>query len=455
MIKNIIKLSALCWFLAGCDDGTENNNPLADVTICGDSEAQTMPQSFKQDNIAIIKSQPANVGGIYYLQEILSDLEIFPGLRSVKRLDCEWNVALEYTVEDNQALLDFVEHPSGELSLIIISEGNYILRRIDKDGALLGGIQIEDFPAPVNTGDVADLSASGEDILLAARSNDLSVKLYRYEYTHAANFTYQWDTLIEPVTSPSGWTMVGGSYDTFEQLAQPYKVSLTTDSKGNAYIAVAGLTALIFNHNEHFSENLEPNLHSDERMNNWPQLDSIVSKVSASGERVYSVTVGSTYPDEVYGIKVIDDSVYIFGRSTRQAGNFWDGFISKLKASSGEIEYATLLDIQSGDIIYDLAELASGNLLAVGATNWTQNTQGYSVSENSEKLAALLDVNGQFIERLEITNGARHNQLRSVTSLDNDRLLMSGFENGPGTHSGDADKTLVRADGFIQTFVSP
>lgn len=456
MFKKVVKLSALCLLVSGCGGGSSNNDPVVDFNLCGNyGEMDAIPQSLKQNNIAIIKSLPANIGGVYYLQEILSNLQRFPGQRSLKRLDCEWNVVFEYAVDDNQSLIDFVEHPSGELSLIIVSEEGHQLRRIDKDGALLGQVQIEGLSAPFNTGDVADLSESGEDILLAAKSNDLSVKLYRYQYTSAGGFSYQWDTIVEPATSAFGWIMDGGSYDTFEQLAQPYQVSLATDSEGNAYVAVPGLAALLFNHNEHFSENLEFILHSDERMNNWPQLDAIVTKISADGDRIYSVVGGTTYPDEIYGITVFGESMYIFGRSTRQAGNFWDGFVTKMRISSGEIEFSTLLDVQNGDIIYDLTELESGNLFAVGATNWTQNPLGFSVSENSEKLAVLLDGNGQLIDRYEVADGERHNQLRSVTYLGNDWLLISGFENGPGTHSGDNDSNLVRADGFLQTLPLP
>jgi hypothetical protein len=461
MFNNFAIISVLCFLISACggssNDGEAlNHAPVDDFALCDNYEqTDAISQTLKQDGFGIVKSFPAAIGGIYYLQETLSDLKRFPGQRSLKRLDCDWSVSLEYSVEDEQSLIDFVEHPSGELSLIIIAAENYQLYRLSSSGAVLAQTQVDGLTAPVDTGDVADLAEVGEDILLAAKHSDLSVKLLRYQYASATGFSYQWDTVVEPATSAFGWIMHGGSYDAFEQLAQPYNVSLATDAGGNSYIAVAGLSALLFNHNEYFSENLEFILHTDERMNNWPQLDSIVTKVSASGERIYSVVAGTNYPDEVYGISVFGESMYVFGRSTRQAGNFWDGFVTKMKTSSGEIESSTILDIQNGDIVYDVIELASGNLFAVGATNWTQNPSGFSVSENSEKLAVLLDSSGQFIERYDIADGERHNQLRSVTSLGHDWLLISGLDNGPGTHSGDSDRNLVRADGYLQTFKLP
>src|SRR5439155_5172220 len=45
------------------------------------------------------------------------------------------------------------------------------------------------------------------------------------------------------------------------------------------------------------------------------------------------------------------------------------------------------------------------------------------------------------------TGGARHNQLTTITSR-NGRWLLGGMIHGPGTHSGDADRKLIVADGF-------
>ena len=460
MFEQVKKLNVLCLLiitLSGCSGSTSNiTDTETDATSCENSWASDgVSQSLRQENMAIIKSLLATNGGVYNLSEKLSNLENFPGQRSLQRLDCEWNVVLDYTLEDTQALIDFVEHPSGELSLIIIADGAYVLRRIDKNGALLAQILIENLTALSQSGDVADLSEDGEDILLAARGSDLSVKLYRYHYTPNAGFSYQWHTLVEPSTSAFGWIMHGGSYDTFEQLAQPLHISLAIDLAGNAYIAVPGLKALLFHHNEYFSENLESILHTDERVNDWPQLDAIVTKVSAAGERIYTVVAGSAYADEVYDLSFSNESIFIYGRSTQKKGYSWDAFITKLDANSGLIEFSSVLDIQNGDIIYDLIELDDGNLFAVGATNWTQNPVGFSVSEHSEKLALLLDGAGNIINRYDIPDGERHNQLRSVTSLDNDWLLISGFDDGPGTHSGDQDSSLVRADGFLTTLELP
>lgn len=83
------------------------------------------------------------------------------------------------------------------------------------------------------------------------------------------------------------------------------------------------------------------------------------------------------------------------------------------------------------------------------ATGYVQNPTGASISEAAQPLLALLNSDGSLAQNLGFTGGARHNQLSTVASLDG-RWLLGGMVNGPGTHSGDVQRQLIVADGFLR-----
>jgi hypothetical protein len=100
-------------------------------------------------------------------------------------------------------------------------------------------------------------------------------------------------------------------------------------------------------------------------------------------------------------------------------------------------------------VLFDVAALPSGRYLAVGTTGYVQNPSGESISEAAQPLLALLNSDGSLAQNLGYVGGARHNQLTTITPL-NGRWLLGGMINGPGTHSGDAQRELIVADGFLR-----
>ena len=102
-----------------------------------------------------------------------------------------------------------------------------------------------------------------------------------------------------------------------------------------------------------------------------------------------------------------------------------------------------------GDVLFDVAVLPGGRYLALGRTGYLQNPSGASISEAAQPLLALLNSDGSLAQNLGYTGGARHNQLTTIT-FRNGRWLLGGMINGPGTHSGDADRKLIVADGFLR-----
>ena len=99
--------------------------------------------------------------------------------------------------------------------------------------------------------------------------------------------------------------------------------------------------------------------------------------------------------------------------------------------------------------MFDVAPLPSGRYLALGTTGYTQNPSGASISEAAQPLLVLLDTDGSLAQNLGYTGGARHNQLNTIAPLKGGWLL-GGMVNGPGTHSGDGDRALIVADGFLR-----
>jgi len=66
-------------------------------------------------------------------------------------------------------------------------------------------------------------------------------------------------------------------------------------------------------------------------------------------------------------------------------------------------------------------------------------------------LAVFIDENGTVTSTIVLPQGPRHNQIRSVVILNEEWLLFGGFDNAPGTHSGDEDASLIKADAFLIT----
>jgi hypothetical protein len=108
-----------------------------------------------------------------------------------------------------------------------------------------------------------------------------------------------------------------------------------------------------------------------------------------------------------------------------------------------------VLDIDRGDVLFDVAALPSGRYLALGATGYTQNPSGASISEDAQPLLVLLNRDGSLAQKLGYSAGARQNQLTTIAPL-NGSWLLGGMVNGPGTHSGDSNPALIVADGFLR-----
>jgi hypothetical protein len=112
------------------------------------------------------------------------------------------------------------------------------------------------------------------------------------------------------------------------------------------------------------------------------------------------------------------------------------------------------MDVDRGDVFFDIVPLAQGRFLAAGAAGYTQNPDGASISDSSTPLLAVLESDGALAQRVPFAAGPRQNQLRSLAPRGGN-WLVGGMVNGPGTHSGDGDPALITADGFVREIAVP
>lgn len=406
---------------------------------------------FEFLNNGIIKAESA-ANGFYILSEVLSPLIISPGDRILRKINSNGAEIMRIQSNTKHALIDFCS--SDNFIFVVRSSANSIeVQKYNLNGAFLDSKVVWENSniASISTHDRARIAIRNNTVSVAFRAEYNSVLLTSLD---AENLEINWSTLIEPENYVLPTSMTGGSYDTFEQLAHPYMVFLDLDQDGNAYVVVPALYgSTIYLHNQFFSENLS---HVSEAfVSPGFESDALVTKVDIQGERVFAVVAGSIDPDECYGIKTDDNSFYLFGRSakpTSTIGYEWDGYLAQYNSSTGNPIFISSLHVDQSSIVYDIAKTDGGKIVAVGATGWTQNPLGYSVSEHSRKMVAILDQAGNFQEEFKIQSGLRHNQVRTIINQKG-KVWLGGWENGPGTHSGDNNPQLVYADAFWQDYL--
>lgn len=420
------------------------------------SEPEVIPSapindfSYHFSNEGIIKSETGN--GVYYLlMEELTPLERSPGIRYLKKIANDGTEITRVQASSSEELIDFSVSDQA-IFILYSSSDNIQIKKHDLNGIVQSSKVIwgNSSNSSYATEDRGKLVVNNNSLVVAIRPEDYSTRLYSL---NMSTLEINWSELIEPNQDISGKGMTGGSYDTFEQLAHPYMVFLDLDEDGNAYVAVPALySSSIYWHNQHFGENLS---HLGESfVSSGLETDALVTKVSHAGERMYTVVAGSVDPDECYGIKANSSSFYLYGRTgkpTSTVGYQWDAYVSKYSSDTGSPVFVQSIDIDNSEIIYDIAETNTGDLIMVGSTGWSQNPLGYSVSGTARKLVAIIDNSGNFVEEIDVASGLRHNQARSII-YNNDRIWIGGWENGPGTHTGDNDPSLVFADAFWESY---
>jgi hypothetical protein len=178
----------------------------------------------------------------------------------------------------------------------------------------------------------------------------------------------------------------------------------------------------------------------------------IVTRLAPDGQRQGATVVDTVKTSELHGLRLNGDDIAMVGRvftEQRGDGTGWDAYAAHVSRASGALSAYRIVDVDAGDVLFDIAPLAQGRFLVAGATGYSQNPTGASVSGEAAPLLAVLESDGTVRQRIAFTTGPRQNQLRSLAARGGD-WLVGGMVNGPGTHSGDGDVSLITADGFAR-----
>lgn len=358
-------------------------------------------------------------------------------------------------------LVDFALHPSREISAVLSNGNSLMLVRLSSAGtplamqefvdpnvaldpyyALPGDVRNRAAMSPLKTLDAANISAAGANVGVALRSGSNSVVAYRFDYANG-KFAQRWRQLVEPGIYLEGLRPTSGTYDPFGGVDNHWQVHMDMDARGRMAIAVlvSGRSDITSAHADHFKDTLPLTLTNG----------VLLTVLDENGSRSPSLAIDNREKSELHAVKWSGDAVLVAGRlrtARTPAGDGWDGYVAQVDTSSRQVTYR-LIDIDRGEAVFDVLPLGKNKVLLAGTAAYTQNPGGESVSETSAPLLASVDMMSGALSRLPVAEGRRGNQLRSVIPYRN-HWLVGGMDNVPGTHSADADASLLTSDAYVR-----
>lgn len=386
--------------------------------------------------------------------------------RSLEIFDANGGLTGRYAPPAGISLIDFAQHPAGEITVALATSTTVTLARLSRAGVVLdeapvvdpqavtdrfydaGGVRDDRSLLPVLTRDAIALAPVGDDVVMALRTGRNATVAYRYGHALPAGFTRAWRTLVEPGLSVFAIGITSGTFDTFAALENHIHVALDADDAGSVAVAVPStpISAPLFAaHADFYSEPIAA------------AEGVLVTRLAASGARIGTTIVDTVRPSEMHGLRVAAGDAALVGRvftTRRDDGAGWDAYAAHVSLGSGALSGYRPIDVDRGEILFDIAPLGGGRYLAVGASGYTQNPTGASVSEEAAPLAVVLDADSTVRARITLPGGARNNQARSIAAAG-DRWIVGGQLNGPGTHSGDGNPGAIVADGFVREVAIP
>ncbi len=360
--------------------------------------------------------------------------------------------------------VDFAVHPSGDFSAILTTARQVRIMRFNSAGSVRSDLMFNDGAAasdpyfnytpslkddtslqPALMHDAARVVPIGESLGVVLRTGRNAIVAYRLDPNATGAYQISWRTLVEPGASILAVGITEGSFDTFGQLQNHIRIFVDVDSDSPATLAVGVVNANLQNftfraHQDFFQEPIAVS------------SGALLTRIATNdGRRLGSTVIDTQLRAELHGVRATANGFMLVGRvltEVRPDGTGWDAFTA-LVDRDGRANAYHVVDVNQGDILFDAAQLADGQFLALGTTGYIQNPSGESISESTQPLLALLNSDGSLAQRLSYPAGLRQNQLTSIAPLDG-HWIIGGMVNGPGTHSGDADHSLIVSDGFVR-----
>ena len=382
--------------------------------------------------------------------------------RTLAILQSDGHTVKPYLPPPVWSVLDFAVHPCGDISAILTTAREVRIVRLDPNGSIrsdqpfldpaaatdpffdyAGGIKDDTALQPALMHDAARLAPLGESLAVVLRTGRNAIVAYRLNPDASGAYRLSWRTLVEPGSSILGEGITSGSFDVFGQLENHLRIYVDVDTSARLAVGVINAPFLNFTfraHSEYFSEPIAAS------------TGVLLTRVAtADGRRLGSTVIDTRERAELHGVRATPGGFVLVGRvltELRSDGSGWDAFTASVGRDGTPGAYS-VVDVDRGDVLFDVAALPSGRYLALGTTGYLQNPSGASISEAAQPLLVLLNSDGSLAQNLGYIGGARHNQLTTIAPL-NGRWLLGGMINGPGTHSGDANRDLIVADGFLR-----
>jgi len=443
--------AALCGAVAileGCGGQKPAPSNSVDLAVMG----QTVTKARPMGNEVVL------------LEERLTSIFEDGPQRTLAIVQSDGHTVQPYTPPAGWSVDDFAVHPSGEISAILTTAREVRVMRLDANGMIrsdqefldpsspsdpffnyAGGIKDDNALQPALMHDAARLCALGESLAVVLRTGRNAIVAYRLDPDVSGTYHQAWRTLVEPGSSILAIGITSGSFDVFGQLQNHLRVYVDVDTDTPATLAVGVVNTPFANytfraHSEYFGEPIAAS------------MGALLTRVASSdGRRMGSTAIDTHELAEVHGVRATPGGFVLVGRvlsEVRSDGGGWNAFAAFVGRDGSAGPYS-VVDVDRGDVLFDIAALPDGRYLALGTTGYIQNPSGESISEAAQPLLVLLNHDGSLAENLGYMGGARHNQLTTILSL-NGRWLVGGMVNGPGTHTGDADRKLIFADGFLR-----
>ena len=287
---------------------------------------------------AAVRVEPWTDGGWIVLVETLqTQLLVTMPKRKLVWLDAELAVSREYLPPEGRFLIDFAAHPSGAATALEIepAPGNdlflrpihawltrFLPDRTTVSAELDSGIpDTGDRPPILFSLDRGRIAASGEDVQVAMRWSDNSVRAHRLEFRDGT-FRPVWTTVVEPPANLLSLGIIGGGFDNFHQGDATAFVYLDVDSSGVAYVVVPSTADVLPAHDAFFGEHLldgaDP-AHFDFGV-------AIVTRLAPDGARSDAVLSGLGTNRRLLAVRASARTLWLTGRIRTGSGpGSWDG----------------------------------------------------------------------------------------------------------------------------------
>ncbi|HEX2331294.1 MAG TPA: hypothetical protein VHN74_21395 [Candidatus Angelobacter sp.] len=399
---------------------------------------------------------------IVLLEERLTSIFEDGPQRTLAVVQSDGHVMHPYAAPTGWSVVDFAVHPSGDISAVLTTAREVRIVRLDQNGSIrsdqpfadpaavtdpyfdyAGGIKDDSALQPALMHDAARLVPMGESLGVVLRTGRNAIVAYRLDPDVSGAYQRSWRTLVEPGSSILLEGITSGSFDVFGQLQNHVMVFADVDASGTLAVGVVNSPNRNFTFRAHTDFFGEPIAAS---------MGVLLTRVAgADGQRLGSTAVDTQQLAELHTVRATPHGFVLAGRvltEVRPDGTGWNAFAAQI-GSDGTAGPYSVIDVDRGDVLFDVAALPSGRYLALGTTGYVQNPTGASISEAAQPMLVLLNADGTLAQNIGFSGGARHNQLTTIVSL-NGRWLLGGMMNGPGTHSGDNQRELIVADGFLR-----